>query len=94
MGASCESVDKSGSAILEADLTVRIQDIRLCCLFLSLKYFLLSYSPAMLVEELKTLREGILPLELDPLRAAIRGESVPDDFPHQSVYKCPVAGIR
>ncbi|KLO90242.1 Uncharacterized protein LW93_5699 [Fusarium fujikuroi] len=48
----------------------------------------------MLVEELKTLREGIRPLELDLLRAAIRGEAVPDDFPHELVYKCLVAGIR
>ena len=48
----------------------------------------------MLVEELKTLRESILPLELEPLRAAIRGETVPDDFPHEIAYKCLVAGIR
>ncbi|KAF5631720.1 hypothetical protein F52700_6642 [Fusarium sp. NRRL 52700] len=48
----------------------------------------------MLVEELKTLREGILPLDLDLLRAAIRGEAVPDNFPHELVYKCLVAGIR
>ncbi|KAF5983160.1 hypothetical protein FBULB1_3949 [Fusarium bulbicola] len=48
----------------------------------------------MLVEELKTLRESILPLDLDLLRAAIRGEAVPDDFPHQLAYKCLIAGIR
>ncbi|KAF5562986.1 hypothetical protein FPHYL_5411 [Fusarium phyllophilum] len=48
----------------------------------------------MLIEELKTLREGILTLELEPLRAVICGEEVPDDFPHELVYKCLVAGIR
>ncbi|TVY77480.1 hypothetical protein Focb16_v007912 [Fusarium oxysporum f. sp. cubense] len=48
----------------------------------------------MLVEELEKLRESIFSLEVDPLRAAIRGEAVPDDFPHELVYKCLVAGIR
>ncbi|KAF5710529.1 hypothetical protein FMUND_9452 [Fusarium mundagurra] len=48
----------------------------------------------MLVEELKTLREAILPPELEPLRASIRGEAVPDDFPHELVYKSLIAGIR
>ncbi|EWZ84452.1 hypothetical protein FOWG_12247 [Fusarium oxysporum f. sp. lycopersici MN25] len=48
----------------------------------------------MLIEELETLRESILSLELDPLRAAVRGQEVPDDFPHELVYKCLVAGIR
>ncbi|EWZ46446.1 hypothetical protein FOZG_02585 [Fusarium oxysporum Fo47] len=48
----------------------------------------------MLIEELETLRESILSLELDQLRAAIRGQEVPDDFPHELVYKCLVAGIR
>ncbi|KAF5574928.1 uncharacterized protein FSUBG_13988, partial [Fusarium subglutinans] len=48
----------------------------------------------MLVQELKTLREGILPLELEPLRAAVRGDAVPEEFPHELVYKCLIAGIR
>ncbi|KAG7417316.1 hypothetical protein Forpe1208_v003854 [Fusarium oxysporum f. sp. rapae] len=48
----------------------------------------------MLVEELEKLRESIFSLEMEPLRAAIRGEAVPDDFPHELVYKCLVAGIR
>jgi hypothetical protein len=48
----------------------------------------------MLIEELKKLRQGIHDLELDPLRAAIRGQSVPRNFPHELVYKCLVAGIR
>ncbi|EWG47509.1 hypothetical protein FVEG_07590 [Fusarium verticillioides 7600] len=48
----------------------------------------------MLVDELKTLRESLITLELEPLRAAIRGESVPNEFPHELVYKCLVAGIR
>ncbi|KAF9766576.1 hypothetical protein IL306_000997 [Fusarium sp. DS 682] len=48
----------------------------------------------MLVKELKKLRDGIFSLELDPLRATIRGQEVPEDFPHELVYKCLVAGIR
>ncbi|KAF4340715.1 hypothetical protein FBEOM_5374 [Fusarium beomiforme] len=48
----------------------------------------------MLVEELQALRDAIRPLALDPLRAAIRGQSVPKEFPHELVCKCLVAGIR
>ncbi|KAL4723613.1 hypothetical protein ACLX1H_009253 [Fusarium chlamydosporum] len=48
----------------------------------------------MFVEELEKLRDDIAPLELDPLRAAIRGQEVPEDFLHDLTYKCVVAGIR
>ncbi|RBQ72279.1 hypothetical protein FVER14953_07590 [Fusarium verticillioides] len=48
----------------------------------------------MLIEELESLRDGIRPLKFDVLRAAIRGESVPEDFPHELACKCLVAGIR
>ncbi|EGU87654.1 hypothetical protein FOPG_08537 [Fusarium oxysporum f. sp. conglutinans race 2 54008] len=48
----------------------------------------------MLIEELDRLRGGIRPLNLDMLRAIIRGQSVPEDFPHELAYKCMVAGIR
>ncbi|KAF5681677.1 hypothetical protein FCIRC_5402 [Fusarium circinatum] len=48
----------------------------------------------MLIEELRSLRDGIRPLKLDNLRATIRGQSVPENFPHELTYKCLVAGIR
>ncbi|KAM0244095.1 hypothetical protein ACHAP5_006577 [Fusarium lateritium] len=48
----------------------------------------------MLIEELDQLRDGIRPLKLEVLRAAIRGQAVPESFPHDLVIKCVVAGIR
>ncbi|KAM0486389.1 hypothetical protein ACHAP7_002189 [Fusarium lateritium] len=46
------------------------------------------------IEELTRLRGGIYPVKLDLLRAAIRGQSVPESFPLDLVIKCVVAGIR
>ncbi|KAF5000042.1 hypothetical protein FGRMN_2053 [Fusarium graminum] len=48
----------------------------------------------MLIEELNKLRDGIRSLDYNALRAAIRGESIPNDFAHDLVFKCVVAGIR
>ncbi|KAF5700610.1 hypothetical protein FGLOB1_10671 [Fusarium globosum] len=48
----------------------------------------------MLIEELKSMRDGIRPLKLGVLRAAILGQSVPEEFSHELVYECLVAGIR
>ncbi|KAF4973151.1 hypothetical protein FSARC_495 [Fusarium sarcochroum] len=48
----------------------------------------------MLVEDLTKLRDGIRFLKYGDLRAAIRGESVPEEFPHDLTTKCLVAGIR
>ncbi|KAH7254220.1 uncharacterized protein BKA55DRAFT_510385 [Fusarium redolens] len=48
----------------------------------------------MLIDDLENLRDGIRPLDLDELRAAIRGQSVPQNFLHELAYKCLVAGIR
>jgi len=48
----------------------------------------------MLIEELESLRDGIHPLKLDMLRAAIRGQAIPEALSHELACKCLVAGIR